>query len=108
MFWRFEKPSTKFKDQSSTVALLLRIKSFAKENIFFPIIQNNCIWQMRQINGREIQRRSRKADLGYGQAEGFTDDMVLEKLYPEGNGGRPVKDEPGFAEIQPRLPDHCF
>jgi transposase len=48
----------------------------------------------------EIQRRCREAGLSYGQAEGLTDGLILEKLYPEGGGGRPVKDEPDFAEIQ--------
>jgi transposase len=48
----------------------------------------------------EIQRRCREAGFSYGQAEGLMDDLILEKLYPESNGGRPVKDEPDFEEIQ--------
>jgi transposase len=52
----------------------------------------------------EIQRRCREQGITtYAQIADMTDDVILEKLYPERFGGRPVKDEPDWESIQKRL-----
>jgi len=51
----------------------------------------------------EVQRRCRKAGLTWEQAKGLGDEAIHTLLYPELNGGRPVKKEPDWKSIQEQL-----
>jgi len=50
-----------------------------------------------------LQQRCAKAGLTYETARVMTDDEMNKKVYPSCNGGRPVKQEPDWEEMQKRL-----
>jgi len=50
-----------------------------------------------------IQKKCREYKLNYQAASTMTHDLILEKLYPNGTGGRRFKDEPDFEKIQKLL-----
>ena len=50
-----------------------------------------------------IQKKCRKCGLRYEQASAMTHDTILAKLYPNGSGGRHLKDDPDFQKIQKLL-----
>jgi len=50
-----------------------------------------------------IQKKCRKCGLRYEEAARMTHDSILEKLYPDGSGGRRFKDDPDFKAIQKTL-----
>jgi len=50
-----------------------------------------------------IQKKCRECGLNYQSASGMTHDLILEKLYPNGAGGRHYKDDPDFEKIQKLL-----
>jgi len=50
-----------------------------------------------------IQKKCRECGLRYGEAAGMTHDIILAKLYPDGAGGRRLKDDPDFEKIQKLL-----
>ena len=47
-----------------------------------------------------IQKKCRDAWLSYEQATGMNHEEILAKLYPDGAGGRHLKDDPEFEKIQ--------
>ena len=50
-----------------------------------------------------IQQRCAKAGLSYETAREMTDEEINKKIYPSCHGGRPVKEDPDWNELQARL-----
>jgi len=47
-----------------------------------------------------IQKKCRECGLRYEEAAWLTHDRIIEKLYPDGSGGRHFRDDPDFERIQ--------